>query len=313
MSEEAAATEAAPAANPGADAGGAAEGNNAPVSGGTPTSDQAAEAAIAEANAGGDVDLGRMVTVKVDGEERTIPLSEAVKNYELSRASHKRFQEAAQKAKSLEQKEAELRRFVEGLRDPGTLLRAAQELGMTPKQLQEAIEAEAQVSPQERKERELAERERRIREWEQQQRQEQQRRQLSAAAAREQERFSREFNQALEPHGLAGHPDMIAKMAEVMSTALDAGYQLTAAEAAELALEDLQRTTTGALSKMDVKTLRKQLGDDMVKALAKELAGDVKRTHEPRPNPRPGNVPSSGQPKRKFRVGELPDDFFDRR
>ena len=310
MSEEAATTEAAPAPQPTTD-------NAAPTGGegSAPSPEQAVAAAKAEAEASGqELDLSRTVTVKVDGEERTIPLAEAIKNYELSRASHKRFQEAAQKAKSIEQKEAELRQFVEALRDPGTLLRAAKELGLTPQQLQEAIAEEAKVTPEQRKRQELAERERAIMERERAYEEQRRREQLSAAAAREQERFSREFNAALEKHELQGHPDVIAEMARVMETALDAGYQMSADEAADLALDNLRGTTTATLGKMSPKQLRKLLGDEVVRALAKDVAEDVKRTHQVRPNPRPfQRTENAEQPRQKLRIGELPDDFFDRR
>ena len=140
------------------------------------------------------------------------------------------------------------------------------------------------------------------------------REQLSAAAAREQERFSREFNAALEKHELQGHPDVIAEMARVMETALDAGYQMSADEAADLALDNLRGTTTATLGKMSPKQLRKLLGDDVVRALAKDVAEDVKRTHQVRPNPRPfQRTENAEQPRQKLRIGELPDDFFDRR
>lgn len=313
MSEEAV-TEAAPQPQSAPDpAQPASEGGQ--TGGSAPSNDQAVEAAMADAEASGeDLDLNRMVTVKVDGEERSIPLAEAVKNYELSRASHKRFQEASQRSKAIEQKEAELRQFVEALRDPGTLLRAAKELGLTPDQLREAMEAEAKVTPEQRRAMELQERERAIAERERAYEEQRKREQLTAAAQREQERFSREFNAALAKHELQGHPDVIAEMAKVMETAIEAGYPMSADEAADLALENLRGTTSATLGKMDPKQLRKVLGDDVVRALAKEVASDVKRTHEPRANPRPFQPrPNEGEPKKKLRIGELPDDFFDRR
>lgn len=50
----------------------------------------------------------QMVKVKVDGEEKEVPLEEVVKGYQIDSAARKRLEEAALQKKELEQKEKEL-------------------------------------------------------------------------------------------------------------------------------------------------------------------------------------------------------------
>ena len=148
--------------------GGAEPQGTAPPTGGAPTA-QTAATEIREALETGELteaDLDRFVTVTVDGEQRRIRARDALRDYTLRSASHKRMEEAARLRKETEAEKAQVRELLDTVRDPAGLLAVAQHLGVNPRQLRELIEAEERTPEDVKRERALAAREKALAERE---------------------------------------------------------------------------------------------------------------------------------------------------
>ena len=298
MSEEAApaaAPEAAPSPAPTAPSqpvGGAAPASTVD----TPTAQEAGDA-VGEAMEAqgvsdpGDLDWSRTVTVTVDGQERTVPLSELRGNYELRRSSFERFEEAKRLREGAEAEKKRLQEIAGALRDPSMTPAVLRELGFAPDQLkavQEALAAELALPEDQRRMRELEQRERQLQEREQAY----QRKLAQEQAAKEQQMFRSAFNEALDPHGLADNPNAMRMMAQYLghrytrqpgARMTQADVSKLAVEAASYAAEELAAQRRQAVSAIDPGTLAKLLTPEQAQALREQRVQEYREGKAPPP------------------------------
>lgn len=319
MSEEAApaaAPEAAPAPPPEAGSPAPDAAPAAAPSGGEAPSAQEAGDGVAEAmqeqgvSDPNDLDWSRTVTVTVDGQERTVPLSELRGNYELRRSSFERFEEAKKLREATEGEKQRLTEILGALRDPSMAPAVLRELGMAPDQLQavqEALRAELEMPEDKRRMRELERREQQLREREKAYQQ----KRAQEQARREQAKFVQAFDSALDPHGLSG--DKSARV--LMAQYLDHRYprqgslsdqQLTqlATEAATYAAEELQSKRKQAVTSLAPGELAKLLTPEQVAALREQRVEEY-RQGKAQPASKPASKPKK-EPERK-RINSLAD------
>lgn len=318
MSEEAApaaAPEAAPAPPPDA---GAPTPNAAPAaapSGGAPTAQEAGEG-VAEAmqdqgvSDPSELDWSRAVTVTVDGQERTVPLSELRGNYELRRSSFERFEEAKKIREATEGEKQRLTEILGALRDPSMAPAVLRELGMAPDQLQavqEALRAELEMPEDKRRMRELERREQQLKERE---RAYQQKR-AQEQAQREQTKFVQAFDSALDPHGLSGDKGARVLMAQYLDhryprqgNLSDQQLMQLATEAATYAAEELQSKRKQAVTSLAPGELAKLLTPEQVAALREQRVEEY-RQGKTQPKSKPASKPKK-EPERK-RINSLAD------
>ena len=299
--EEATSVEATPESAP-VDAAETSHEEAAPLNEGD---DQQAEG---EDDAGPDWD--RMVTVKVDGEDRDVPLGELRKNYSLRAASHKKMQEAADLRKRVGQQESDLREMAAALKDPNVLADALEQLGHTREDIMAALDKRAAITPEQRRRQAFESEQAKFRSekaaFDKQIRDQT----MTAAVARETERLTTSFNKALDTHGLKGNLPAIERMAAIKSIALDAGYEMSADECAEQAIEEMRGSTTRSTKGLNAAQLRDMLGPEAIKLLLEDSL-DVAIRPGPRPTA-PTKAKSNGAPpRRRLSVSQLPDNFFD--
>lgn len=253
-----------------------------------PTGAQAPQVTPAGAETPAEQTLKRMFKVKVDDQEVEVDEEELLKGYQSSRASQKRFQEAAAQRKQVE----ELLKL--GKSDPARVLK---ELGVdlrqfTESQLQEFV-ADGLLTPEQRELKEtkakLAALEARDAELKQQQEAEQ----LQQETARLQQELEASFIKALEVGKLPHTADTVRRMAQKQLAALNKGLELTPEDLAGLVKLDLEEEHKTLLSKLKDEDLEGYLGQELIKKLQKlSLKGTTPVLEQPvaQPDPEPAPV-----------------------
>lgn len=305
---------AAPSAPTGAEPTTTAAPKGAPAPAGKPgaaPSGQSVGEQVAAAVADGtlsDADLGRRVRVKVDGVEREVTLRDAMRDYELRAASHKRLEEAAKTRKEVEAERAQMRQLVELMRDPAGLLSLAQELGVSTQTLREHIEREAAIPEDQKRLREIERRERALKERDEAEKKAREKAQADAETKRWREQYARELSQAAEAAGMKS-PRVVQRMAQVMHSALESGVRMTAEEAAATVREELY----GEVGALDADTLRSVLGDKLDVIRKQEVARATQGRDATRPRPG-GNGGGQKAPQReRIPLGMLsPEELTER-
>lgn len=240
----------------------------APKAAANSAKDDAVDAAAENADARevASEDGERKFVVKIDGEDVEVSEDELLKGYSRGKASAKRFEEAARMRKEVE-------KVLEAMKDPSKIPLVLQQLGIDPMSVYQHWNQEVtsweQMSDEEKqryqfqteKERFEAERQR----FEEQRRHEQ----LSAAARREQERLTKEFNGAIQQRGLPQNARTIALMANYMEAALDNGHELSVDDAADLVAEEYGTLRKGALEGLSPDQVEQLLGKDWLDQLRK--------------------------------------------
>ena len=242
---------------------GESSGGHSSASVGEKVSDALASGQITEA------DLARKVRVKIDGAEREITLQQALRDYELRAASHKRLEEAAKTRKEIEAERQQMRQVVELLRDPAGLLSLATEMGVDPRALAQHLQRELETPEDVKRLRDIERREKALRDREESEKRAREQARLDAETRAARERYQREFTEAAAAEGLPKSPEVISRMARLMSASMDAGTPITAAEAAASVAEELQGEMGSLLSKADEASLRRLLGDERLAQLRK--------------------------------------------
>jgi hypothetical protein len=310
---------AAPSAPTGAEPTTTAAPKGAPAPGSKPgaaPSGQSVGEQVAAAVADGtlsEADLGRRVRVKVDGVEREVTLRDAMRDYELRAASHKRLEEAAKTRKEVEAERAQMRQLVELMRDPAGLLSLAQELGVSTQTLREHIEREAAIPEDQKRLREIERRERALKERDEAEKAARERAKLDAETRQHRERYRAEIVGAAKGVGLPESPAVVGRMARLMAAALDAGSPITAEDAALTVREELSGEVGSLLRDADPDTLRGLLGDKLDAIRKQEVARATQGRDATRPRPG-GNGGGQKAPQReRIPLGMLsPEELTER-
>ena len=279
--------------------------SGAPAGGGGQSAQSVGEQ-VQDALASGQIteaDLGRKVRVKVDGAEREITLGQALRDYELRSASHKRLEEAARTRKEVDAEREQIKQIASLLRDPAGLLSMAAELGVPLQELRDHLERELSTPDDVKRLRDIERRERALREREESEKRQREQARLDAETRAARERYVAEGTQALESVGLPKSPALMQAMFRLMHTAHEAGAPITAREAAESVAEELRGMVGSVVRDADETGLRRLLGDDKVEALRKaEVQRATSARNAVRPQAPRGRAqnPTDAQPRRNL-------------
>jgi hypothetical protein len=212
--------------------------------------------------------------VKDGDEELEVDEDEVVRGYQRARSANKRFEEASQKTKQVEQ-------VIKALTEnPMAVLERVsggdkQRLrGMLEDYLKQEYAMEMVPEDQRR----VMELEARLQRYEQQ---EQTAKQKADEAAFNQKKaqsfdnYAKKFTEALKIADVPKSPFVVKRMAEYEKQAREGGYELSAHELGELVADDFEKERRPGVSAMDGEKLLKYLGDDVVK---KVLQAAVQRS-----------------------------------
>lgn len=273
----------------------------------TPQATDAAPQPIEQASA----EAIRKHKVKIDGQELEVDEPELLKSYERSKASYKRFEEAARLKREVEARERELTETLQLLRSPKHRVEAiARLLGgedaladMATDVLMKRMEWESLPEPERRRRSEMTEREKRIEEEERRlaAREEAARKKRDAEVAAEAERMQQEWMRTwpdiLKKAGAPPSRGAIARMAGVMKEALEIGVDLTPQEAAQRVAEEIREEMRAIASDADPEQLRTLLGPGADKIRAAEVATA---------RAQPGRIPPKEQPPQRREAQRQP-------
>lgn len=208
--------------------------------------------------------------VKVDQEEIEVDESELISNYQLAKASHKRFQESAQRLKEVEDLIALTKQ------DPSKMFEALQ---IDPTQwMQQYIEAQLEEQSLTDEQRELRD----LRRFKQQQ--EEERKQKEELTKQEQAKQQEEafltnidnqINEVLTKNNVQTNPVLIRRMAEQMIIQLDNNEEIDAQKAYEATQQSINSELDEYLKSIEAQVLLEKLGhkkEDIRKALLSSVS-----------------------------------------
>jgi hypothetical protein len=238
----------------------------------------------------------RKYKYKVDGEEleEEVTDDDIIKALQLSKAAPKRFKEAA------DTRDKMLRLYEEGKKNPLELLKT---LGVNPREFAERylyeIYKEEELPEPDRKrieaERKAADAEGKLKEYEE--------KQLAEQQALETEKYRQDYDMqiasALEKASLPRLPQTVKRVASYLIKGIEKGIDIPIDKVIELVREDYENEFKELYGKADEDTIKRVLGDEKAKALAKKIASE---TSEQRPENRAEGVEpsqSSRSSKRK--------------
>ncbi len=218
--------------------------------------------------------------VKVDGEEMEVDEDELLSNYQLKKASDKRFQEAMQARKQSEE-------FIRLLKqDPAKVL-SHPSLGVDVKKWAEdylitELKRET-MTPEQREIEEYKAKLAKYQEQEEAEKKKQLESEREAVVQKYQEDYNKQIMGALETSGLPKTEFTVGRMIHYMSKALQNGYELSAKDVTDLVKKDYQKDTQSLYSQLDAETLISILGEDIAKKIRKHDLDKIKK-------PQQGNV-----------------------
>jgi hypothetical protein len=217
----------------------------------------------------GEQDLDAIVTVKINGEVKKMPVREVIKLNQLENVSQAKMKEAAKLVKQVEQF------FSNVKKDPEYVLREA---GIDPDEWAEATLAKKfelmQMSPEQK---ELMEYKNKLKTYEEKEKAEKEAKEFeekSRAEAQVSEALDLEIGEAWKEAGLPKSKKVFADIAFKMLSASRQGKNLTAKEAAASVKTEFLNSITELVSQMDAEAIQGLLGKEVMKKLR---AWDVKR------------------------------------
>lgn len=208
--------------------------------------------------------------VKIDDQEAEVDEDEVVAGYQRAKAAHKRFEEASKLRKQAEQ-------LVHALKNDPISVLTDPRLGVDFKQLAVDYLAkefeQEEMSPEQRRASEL---ERKVREYEEKEAariQEAEQAELSQAQQRFAQELEHEFSGVLETSGIPKTTESVRRMAYVKLQAIEAGYDMTAAEIAAEVKRSYAEEHTSYFGALDGDALLSAIGEPTLKKIRKaELA-----------------------------------------
>lgn len=233
--------------------------------------------------------------VKIDGQEAEVSLDELIAGYSKAKASHDRFQQAAQERKIAEQLKKEAEEAKARLKtNPWDVLK---ELEADPRALAEeylikqleydAMTPEQRTAMEEskRKDRERQELEEKIRKYEEREKAEKEAQEAKEIQEKTQH-FVKEIEtsmlEALQSSALPKTHAMVAKVADKMLEAHSYGIDMHPSQAVRLVEEELKVLKKAFLEDLDADKLADFLGEEQLKKIRKR---DVEKLKNPIPTP----------------------------
>ena len=204
--------------------------------------------------------------VKIDGQEAEVDEQELINNYQIRKASDKRFQEGMQARKQAEE-------FVKLLKTDPVKVLTHPTIGADFKKLAEDYllkEIEQQMmTPEQRKMQEYQQKLAAYEEQEKIAKQQQEAAQKQAIQQKYQDEYNKQIVGALETSGLPKTEFTVQRMVYYMYKALEAGYNVTANDVTDLVRRDYINDTKALYSGLDEEALFKILGDDVANKIRK--------------------------------------------
>jgi len=263
---------------------------------GNQKADQGKETKAAEIRRLAETDLDAVVQIKVDGEVRDMTVREAIKLQQLEKASQKKMSEAAQVMKQVQQ----VMKLAK--ENPREFLRKT---GIDPYEFAESTLAEKfelmQMSPEQKRIRELEEKEREWNEREKIEKESKEKEHLSRLEAQEMEALDKEFGEALLESGIKKPSKYtVSQIAAKMLSASRQGKHLTAKEAAATVIRERRESFRDEADSMDAEAIHEWLGKDNLKKLrdydVKRVSGNMTSQSAKGPAPK-----AASQPKMTFK------------
>lgn len=220
----------------------------------------------------------QLVTVKINGQEAKIPLSEAIKGYQSISAATQKFQEA----KALREEADNIRN--ELLKDP---IGAARRLGLADDKLMELMEnavvadiEERKLTPEQRELRELKKFKEDMERKEAESRTKKEQDEHQSQVQAHSERISNEIIAEVEAGRLPKSPGAVRRVLEIIAIAGEANHGLSIQDAVGLYNQERQQTYSEQLRGMSVDQILELGGPELVKAIRQKdvqnLANPVK-------------------------------------
>ena len=213
--------------------------------------------------------------VKVNGEDTEVGEDELVNNYQLRKASDKRFQEGQQMRKQSEE-------FIRLLKtDPKKVL-SHPSVGMDVKKwAEDFLIGEMQremMSPEEIQMEEYKSKLAKYEEQEQSTKKEAEQAQQTAVRQKYQDDYNKQITEALDTSGLPKTEYTVQRMINYMAKALEQNYELSAKDVTDLVRRDYINDTKSLYSGLDADALLSILGDDVAGKIRK---GDLAKLNKP--------------------------------
>lgn len=209
--------------------------------------------------------------VKVDGEELEVDQDTLLRDYQLSKASHKKFQEAARVREEAEQALAQVREIAaQAKNDPSVLFKA---LGLDPKQFAESLLLrdleESLLSPEEKELRELRSLKEKIQLEEKERIASQQREREAQLVQEAGAQIEDEIVSALQETGLKPTPRTVARVAEMLLASMDEqGSRMKATDALKRLRGEYRSDVVELLESQDPEVIEKEYPSLYKKILA---------------------------------------------
>lgn len=229
--------------------------------------------------------------LKIDGAEEEVDEPELIRRAQIGQAGYKRMQEAASKQKELEAK------FKEFEADPIKFFsKSGKDFREVAEQFLIGELEKEQMSPEQRRLRELEARVKEQEEKERQIKEDMEKQELTRQEQRFAEEYDRGVAKALESTGLPRDPYTVKRMANYMLEALENDIDLSPDEAALMVQEDYQKELKSFLNSLDDPT--SFLGEELMGRFRKSDLAKVKA----QPQHTPKNSDERPQPKQQKRL-----------
>lgn len=246
-------------------------------------------------------DLDKVITLKINGEEKTMPVREAIKLTQLEQASRAKMQEAAQIKKDVEAlaalKDQDKKAFLKFW-------------GFDPRELAETILTEEleleEMSEEQRKLLEAEEKLKKYEEWEKTQKETEEKQKEEQEVTQAQQELDKEISEAWKESGLPLTRGFITAIAQEMYGASVRKEKLTASEAALRVKDNWHKSLKETISNLDAQAIHGLFGDEVLEKLRDF---DVERvTQKQRASGKhfksPGSKPASHQIKKSKSLTE---------
>lgn len=243
--------------------------------------------------------------VKVDGQDLEVDEAELLRGYSHQKAANKILQEGKAARKQAEE-------FLQMMRDPEKFFEVAKKMGLDPRKLAEEhlvkqLENDM-LDPRERELREAKAKLKQIEDMEKAQKEAQERQVHEALKAKYAKDYNDQFVSALKESGLPATKPMVAEMAKYISRSAKLGFKMTATEAAQLVLEDVQTAHRSLIGNTEGEMLIKLLGEEVAQKVRKYDVAKIKTPEQvlrtPAPQEQGQANPDRGRPNRRMTAKE---------
>ena len=254
--------------------------STAPVVGDTAEA-PVAEAAPAKEESAKSIAQDEIYTLKVNGKEVKVPKSKLEMYAQLGLASDEKFKEAKKMRDDAD-------KILSTAKTEKSAIKSLMAAGYTKAEARQIIEEELlkeyeyeDLSPEEKKRRELEEE---LKQYKSKEEQEQAEREATARQKEEEQYFKKldeELADAITSSGLPKHPVFGKFALQYMASSATQDLDLSAKDAMKLVEQDFIGVVQELLSGLDAKTLKSWLGDKKLRSLREDAVSELKSKEPP--------------------------------